>query len=327
MARVSALLVNARVVVVRDAARSAEFGMVREGALAARQPNCAMHLLLLAAQALSPTNGLLLAASISSLPSPRLPAVRQQHPRLWDRRGFVGSAAATLGLFGPATSGGVGVPAAQAFLAGKDEEVSGLVVLRVAEVCNFQEKLLRSLAACANPTKDDIKADQFGNSYCGGEAYSVNPTQIVFGTGVMLRNANLDGNLRLMIREEVAKNKKDDAVKAAVNIMSACGRVSRSLDFERALLLLCLCLIVVADCHSPPSPQTPSTGWLIPRPAIRRLRMRTIWSSPTSTRMHGSSWLASSTTCRPRRRIASTTMRRTCGSTRRRSRRRMVSSA
>lgn len=112
------------------------------------------------------------------------------------------------------------MPAAQAFLAGKDEEVSGLVVLRVAEVCNFQEKLLRSLAACANPTKDDIKADQFGNSYCGGEAYSVNPTQIVFGTGVMLRNANLDGNLRLMIREEVAKNKKDDAVKAAVNIMN-----------------------------------------------------------------------------------------------------------
>ena len=33
--------------------------------------------------------------------------------------------------------------------------------------------------------------------------YSVNPAQISFGTGLMLKNSNLDGNLKLMIRTEV----------------------------------------------------------------------------------------------------------------------------
>ena len=33
--------------------------------------------------------------------------------------------------------------------------------------------------------------------------YSVNPAQISFGTGLMLRNSNLDGNLKLMIQTEV----------------------------------------------------------------------------------------------------------------------------
>ncbi len=46
-------------------------------------------------------------------------------------------------------------------------------------------------------------ADQFGNLYCEGEAYGVNPVQIAFGTGIMLKNSNLDGNMRLMIRTEV----------------------------------------------------------------------------------------------------------------------------
>ena len=33
--------------------------------------------------------------------------------------------------------------------------------------------------------------------------YSVNPMQISFGTGLMLKNSNLDGNLKLMIQTEV----------------------------------------------------------------------------------------------------------------------------
>ena len=109
------------------------------------------------------------------------------------RRGFISGVAVNAGL---AIVSGGGTRPASAFIAGEDEEKSGLVVLRVAEVCNFQEKLLRSLARCDNPATANDK-DQFGNPYCGGEAYSVNPTQIVFGTGVMLRNANLDGNLKV----------------------------------------------------------------------------------------------------------------------------------
>ena len=49
---------------------------------------------------------------------------------------------------------------------------------------------------------------QFGNSYCG-EGYSVSPVQILFGTGIMLRNSNLDGNMRLMIANEVPKARKE----------------------------------------------------------------------------------------------------------------------
>lgn len=112
---------------------------------------------------------------------------------------------------------------ATAFVAGEDQEVSGLVVLRVAEVCNFQEKLLRAIAACSNPKYAD-QADQFGNSYCS-EAYSVSPGQIMFGTGVMLRNANLDGNLKLMISQEVPKKNKDKAINGAVEIMNTFNRL------------------------------------------------------------------------------------------------------
>lgn len=142
--------------------------------------------------------------------------------RLQSRRGLIETAlpAALSGVL--ATSGAV-QPAA-AFIAGEDEEKSGLVVLRVAEVCNFQEKLLRSLAACANPAQADEK-DQFGNPYCGGEAYSVNPTQIVFGTGVMLRNANLDGNLKLMIYTEVPQQQRNVAIKQGVKIMNTFNKL------------------------------------------------------------------------------------------------------
>ena len=87
-----------------------------------------------------------------------------------DRRGCMAAAAAVFGLYGPAPSS---VPRAEAFVAGTDEEISGLVVLRAAEVCQFQEKLLRQVAACTKYRKDKAAGlaakdatDQFGNSYC-----------------------------------------------------------------------------------------------------------------------------------------------------------------
>lgn len=137
------------------------------------------------------------------------------------RQCFSGGAAAAAALI----LGGPAAEPAAAFIAGKDEEVSGLVVLRVAEVCQFQEKLLRQLATCSKQKKlkeeEKVKAaDQFGNAYCEGEAYGVNPIQISFGTGIMLRNANLDGNLKLMIRTEVPRPKRDEAATAAASIMN-----------------------------------------------------------------------------------------------------------
>ena len=109
--------------------------------------------------------------------------------------------------------------AASAFVAGEDQETSGLVVLRIAEVCSFQEKLLRTIAKCSAPNAKDL-VDQFGLPYCGGEAYVVSPGQLLFGTGVMLRNSNLDGNLKLMIQTEVPRAKQNAAKQEAAAIMN-----------------------------------------------------------------------------------------------------------
>lgn len=57
------------------------------------------------------------------------------------------------------------------------EERSGLVVLRVAEVCNFQEKILRAVV------NKDIDAE-------------IGPLQIVFGTQILLKNSNIAGNMK-----------------------------------------------------------------------------------------------------------------------------------
>ena len=120
---------------------------------------------------------------------------------------------------------------AVAFVAGKDEEVSGLVVLRIAEVCQFQEKLLRQLAACSSGGKRKSRAaDQFGNAYCEGNAYSVNPVQISFGTGLMLRNSNLDGNLRLMIRTEVPREQRGEAARSAAAIMNTINKLGAAVE-------------------------------------------------------------------------------------------------
>jgi len=163
-------------------------------------------------------------------------------PTRWNRRKLLTAVSAGLGLFGPRlqleqfpgsaprlTFSGV---SAKAFVAGDDQEVSGLVVLRVAEVCQFQEKLLRSLAQCQAMglmgVNNPDMADQFGNSYCEGETYAVNSQQIIFGTNVMLKNSNLDGNMRLMIYSEIDEDKRDSATEAAVNIMNTFNKLIKT---------------------------------------------------------------------------------------------------
>ena len=87
------------------------------------------------------------------------------------------------------------------------EERSGLVVLRVAEVCNFQEKILRAVVA------KDIDA-------------IVSPQQIVFGTKILLRNSNVAGNMKLMIETEIPKKNRALASKSAVKTMNTIQSIS-----------------------------------------------------------------------------------------------------
>ena len=150
---------------------------------------------------------LTLLAHVSSLSISRLTSSSSATHTL-SRRNCLAAAAAAV----------VAPQRANAFVGG-DEETSGLVVLRIAEVCDFQEKLLRTIAKCSGPGAADLK-DQFGLPYCGGESYSVSPVQILFGTGVMLKNSNLDGNMKLMIQQEVPKAQREAAVNDAVGIMN-----------------------------------------------------------------------------------------------------------
>lgn len=87
------------------------------------------------------------------------------------------------------------------------EERSGLVVLRVAEVCDFQEKILR---AVVNGDIDTI----------------VSPQQIVFGTQVLLRNSNIAGNMKLMIDTEIPRDRQENAIKDAVVTMNTLQSIS-----------------------------------------------------------------------------------------------------
>jgi hypothetical protein len=83
------------------------------------------------------------------------------------------------------------------------EEKSGLMVLRVAEVAEFQEKILRAVV----------------NGDLGGDI-TVSPQQIVFGTQILLRNSNLDGNMKLMINEEIPRKLRNEAIQNAVKTMN-----------------------------------------------------------------------------------------------------------
>uniref|UniRef100_A0A7S2EFN9 Uncharacterized protein n=1 Tax=Ditylum brightwellii TaxID=49249 RepID=A0A7S2EFN9_9STRA len=88
------------------------------------------------------------------------------------------------------------------------EERSGLVVLRVAEVAQFQEKILRAVASGA---VEDV---------------TVTPQQIVFGTQILLRNSNLGGNMKLMIDNEVPRKLRKEAVNNAVKTMNTIQSIS-----------------------------------------------------------------------------------------------------
>lgn len=88
------------------------------------------------------------------------------------------------------------------------EERSGLVVLRVAEVAQFQEKILRAIL------NGDIKD------------VVVTPQQIVFGTQILLRNSNIAQNMSLMIDNEIPrKNQKQARIRAA-NSMNTLQKIS-----------------------------------------------------------------------------------------------------
>ena len=99
------------------------------------------------------------------------------------------------------------------------EERSGLVVLRVAEVAQFQEKILR--AVVSGDLKDVM----------------VSPMQFAFGTQILLRNSNLDGNMKLMISDEIPRKSRPLAAKnaaATMNLLQEIGQYSASIqrDFE-----------------------------------------------------------------------------------------------
>lgn len=88
------------------------------------------------------------------------------------------------------------------------EEKSGLIVLRVAEVAQFQEKILRAIL---NGDLVDVV---------------VTPQQIVFGTQILLRNSNIAGNIKLMIDTEMEKDNEEEAAIRAANSMNAIQKIS-----------------------------------------------------------------------------------------------------
>mmetsp|Transcript_19210 Transcript_19210/g.29122 ORF Transcript_19210/g.29122 Transcript_19210/m.29122 type:complete len:282 (-) Transcript_19210:90-935(-) len=89
------------------------------------------------------------------------------------------------------------------------EEVSGLIVLRVAEVASFQERLLRAFA----------EGVDFG--------VPVTWQQFAFGTEILLRNTNLDGNLKLMIETEVPRSRRREAAQSAADVMNGIQDIAK----------------------------------------------------------------------------------------------------
>ena len=87
------------------------------------------------------------------------------------------------------------------------EERSGLVVLRVAEVANFQEKIIRGVV------NGDIDT-------------TISPQMIVFGTQLLLRNSNIAGNMKLMIETEVPRSQRKEAAMKAATIMNTIQAIS-----------------------------------------------------------------------------------------------------
>lgn len=110
------------------------------------------------------------------------------------------------------------------------EERSGLVVLRVAEVAEFQEKILRAIVS------GDLSGVQ------------VSPMQFVFGTSILLKNSNLDGNMKLMIYQEIPRKQRKKAIQNAIKTMNTLQDISKyaasiERDFEPVEM------IVLADMY------------------------------------------------------------------------------
>ena len=92
------------------------------------------------------------------------------------------------------------------------EERCGLVVLRVAEVAQFQEQILRAVAQGELP------------------GVQLAPLQFSFGTQILLRNSNLDGNMKLMIQQEIPRQRRKDAVRCAINTMNTLQDIAKYAD-------------------------------------------------------------------------------------------------
>lgn len=106
------------------------------------------------------------------------------------------------------------------------EERSGLVVLRVAEVAQFQEKILR---AVVSGELVDVK---------------VAPMQFQFGTQILLKNSHLDDNLKTMIATEIPRSQRADARKLAartmntlVDILNYSASIQRDFENEEMIAL------------------------------------------------------------------------------------------
>ena len=80
-------------------------------------------------------------------------------------------------------------------------------MLRVAEVASFQEKILRAVAS-------------------GAVDAQVSPQQIIYGTQLLLRNSNIDGNMKLMIQSEVRRKDRGRAAKLSASCMNGIQMIS-----------------------------------------------------------------------------------------------------
>ena len=92
------------------------------------------------------------------------------------------------------------------------ENNPGLVILRVAEVAAFQEKLCRAVAAGEGGFGEDI---------------NVNRMQIAFGTKVLLKNSRLNDNIKLVLRN-IEKGNREAAIFASVTAMNTLGDIYQS---------------------------------------------------------------------------------------------------
>lgn len=128
------------------------------------------------------------------------------------------------------------------------EEKSGLVVLRVAEVAQFQEKILRAIRECnvcsiLASSASCFDSEQVVSQFIcqlkvNGEIKDVvvTPQQLVFGTQILMRNSNLAGNMKLMIDNEIPRNNQRQARIRAANTMNALQKISsNAAKIEREL--------------------------------------------------------------------------------------------